>query len=225
MNIRLSNLHLSYGQRHVLDGVSLGPLERGTVTGLLGPNGAGKSTLLRVLSGILLPTEGEIIANGQICPVLDLGFGMVEDLTGLDNIYFVGSLRGFTKKEMAARLDEIIAFADIGDAIHDSIQHYSTGMKMRLAYAVSTHLDPDVLVIDEALAVGDEGFQHKCFEHLRSLAKSGVAIIIVSHSSQAIQELCSRAILLDDGEVITEGEPARVIEAYHALLFSPESEV
>jgi lipopolysaccharide transport system ATP-binding protein len=211
-------------QSRILRDVSL-DLHAGEIVGILGRNGAGKSTLLRVLSGILPPSEGEIITDSKICPVLDLGFGMVEDLTGLDNIYFVGSLRGFTKKEMVGRLAEIIAFADIGDAINDPIQHYSTGMKMRLAYAVSTHLDPDVLVIDEALAVGDEGFQHKCFEHLRALSKSGVAIVIVSHSSQAIQELCHRAILLDDGEVITEGEPARVIEAYHALLFSPDSEI
>ena len=210
-------------QTRILNDLDL-ELHEGEVVGILGCNGAGKTTLLRILSGILLPSEGELLTTSRICPVLDLGFGMVDDLTGRDNIYFVGSLRGFTHREMGKRIEQIISFASIGTAIDDPIQHYSTGMKMRLAYAVSTHLDPEIMIIDEALAVGDEGFQHKCFEHLRQLANQGVGIVFVSHSSQAIRELCDRAILLDQGELLQTGEPSRVIESYHRLLFAPEAE-
>tara|TARA_R110002072_G_scaffold31735_2_gene97490 strand:+ start:5684 stop:6988 length:1305 start_codon:yes stop_codon:yes gene_type:complete len=196
-------------------------LHESEIVGIVGCNGAGKTTLLRVLSGIFLPSEGQLETSGRVCPVLDLGFGLVDDLSGHENIYFVGALRGFTRQEMKSRVSRIIEFADIGNAINDPIEHYSTGMKMRLAYAVSTHLDPKIMIIDEALAVGDEGFQHKCFEHLRKLADSGVGIIFVSHSSQTIRELCDRTVLLDEGEIIQSGEPSRVTESYHRLLFAP----
>jgi lipopolysaccharide transport system ATP-binding protein len=206
-------------ESHVLSNINF-TLKQGEVIGIVGGNGAGKTTLLRVLSGILPPSDGSVETNGRVCPILDLGFGLVDDISGIENIFFIGSLRGFTKKDIQQRLEQITNFADLGAAIEDPIKHYSTGMKMRLAYAVSTHLDPDILIIDEALAVGDEGFQHKCFEHLRSLAKRGVGIVLVSHSSQTIQEFCDRALLLDQGECILSGNPAKVIEAYHHLLFA-----
>lgn len=206
----------------VLDDVNI-DIQKGEIIGIVGRNGAGKTTLLRILSGIMQPTSGTVQTTGRVGSILDLGFGLIGELSGLDNIYFIASLKEMPRDQVNKKLQTILDFCELGDSIHDPVLHYSTGMKMRLAYSISTHLDPDMLIIDEALAVGDEGFQHKCFEHLRSLSKQGVTIIFVSHSSQTIQEFCDRALLLEAGKVMKEGSPESVIQSYHRLIFASTS--
>lgn len=192
---------------------------RGETLGIVGRNGAGKSTLLQIICGTLSPTSGSVRIAGRIAALLELGSGFNPDFTGLENIYLNATLLGLSRVETEARLDEILSFADIGDFIKEPVKTYSSGMVVRLAFAVQAQISPDVLVVDEALAVGDARFQAKCFARLKALREDGTTILFVSHSTEQVVSHCSRAILVDEGKLLEVGEPRRIVNRYLDLLF------
>lgn len=194
-------------------------IQRGETVGIVGRNGSGKSTLLQLIAGTLSPTSGIVEANGRIAALLELGSGFNPDFTGIENIRLNAALLGLTPKEIDARMDSILAFADIGDFVHRPVKTYSSGMGVRLAFAVQAQVDPDILIVDEALAVGDARFQAKCFARLDTLKQSGTSILFVSHSTEQIVSHCDRAILLNDGVVQQIGSPKDVVHTYLDLLF------
>ncbi len=189
---------------------------QGEVLGLIGRNGAGKSTVLKLLSRITLPTSGSIRMKGRVSSLLEVGTGFHPELTGMENIYLNGAIMGMRRAEIDAKLDEIIAFSGIEHHIDTPIKRYSSGMKVRLGFAVAAHLEPDILVVDEVLAVGDAEFQKRCLGQMRSVADSGRTIIFVSHNMFSVQSLCTRAIWLDKGTVRTDGEVVSVVRDYLA---------
>jgi ABC-type polysaccharide/polyol phosphate transport system ATPase subunit len=191
-------------------------VHKGEMVGIIGSNGSGKSTLLKIISGVYKPTTGRVEVSGTIAPLLELGAGFHPELTGRENILLNGLLMGHSKREMRQREQTIIEFADIGDFVDVPVKQYSSGMYMRLAFAVATEIDPDVLVLDEILAVGDIGFQQKCFERLRRFRESGKTILLVTHSLAQITMFCSRAILIDAGRVVVDGHPDNVVEHFTA---------
>jgi len=197
-------------------------VERGQTVGLVGRNGSGKSTLLQIIAGTLRPTVGRYRVAGRVSALLELGAGFHPDFTGRENARLNAAILGLTREEIARALPSIAAFADIGDYIDQPVRTYSSGMAVRLAFAVAVHVDPEILVVDEALAVGDEAFQRKCFARLESFKGSGGTILFVSHAAQQVVSLCDRALLLDDGELLLDGEPRDVVAHYHRLLFAPE---
>ncbi len=193
----------------------------GEMLAIIGRNGSGKSTLLKVIAGIYRPTSGRVQVNGSIAPLLELGAGMHTELTGRENILLNGLLMGFSKRQMLQREERIIDFAEIGDFIDVPVKQYSSGMYMRLAFAVATEVDPDILVIDEILAVGDIGFQRKCFERLKHFRQSGKTILFVTHSMDQVLNQCDRAILLDRGRMLFEGDPKLAVEIYKGEAVAP----
>lgn len=196
-------------------------IKKGESIGIIGRNGSGKSTLLQLICGILKPTAGKVKVNGRISALLELGAGFNPEFTGRENAYFQGSVMGLTSKEMDERFDDIAAFADIGEFIDQPIRTYSSGMYIRLAFATAIHVEPEILVIDEALAVGDAQFQSQCFHRMQDIRNSGGTILFVSHASEQVSQLCDRAILIDDGEVLTVGASKLVVGYYQKLLFAP----
>ena len=192
-------------------------VDQGEVLGIIGQNGAGKSTLLKILSRITYPTYGTMRVNGKVGSLLEVGTGFHEDLTGRENIFLNGSILGMKKKQVIARMDEIINFADIGKFIDTPIKRYSTGMKLRLGFAVAAYLDAEILFMDEVLAVGDAGFQKKCLNYMSDTAKSGRTILFVSHNMAAVESLCSRVIWIDNGEIREDGQPSKVIRSYMGM--------
>ncbi|MEQ9642623.1 MAG: ABC transporter ATP-binding protein [Alphaproteobacteria bacterium] len=202
-----------------LQGIDL-TVPRGEMIGVLGRNGSGKTTLLQLIAGILRPTEGEVAINGSLGAILELGTGFNPQLTGRENIFIAGAARGLTKAQIAAKLDEIIAFADIGPFIDEPVRVYSSGMFVRLAFAVSTAQAPEVLLIDEALAVGDVFFRQKCYRRLHELRAAGTTIVLVSHAIKDVEELCDRAIVLERGRIVFDGNPVHAIREY-VLLSQP----
>src|SRR6185295_15923251 len=183
---------------------------------IIGRNGSGKSTLLQIITGTLVPTTGELAVNGRVSALLELGSGFNPEYTGRDNVMMNGLILGLGRDEIARRFDEIAAFAEIGDAIDRPVKTYSSGMLMRLAFAVQVLTDPDILVIDEALSVGDFFFQQKCFGHMRALCEKGVTLAFVSHDMGTVRDLCGRAIYLRDGRVAFAGETSLAIHHYLA---------
>jgi lipopolysaccharide transport system ATP-binding protein len=200
-------------------------VKKGETVGIIGRNGSGKSTLLQIICGILHPTSGRVDVNGKVSALLELGAGFNPEFSGYDNVYINGSIQGLTREAIDARFDEIVAFADIGDFIYQPVKSYSSGMIVRLAFAVAINIDPDILIVDEALAVGDEAFQRKCFARLKQIQESGGTILFVSHSATTIVELCDRALLLDQGELLISGSPKQVISHYHKMIFAPETKI
>ncbi|MEB8192366.1 Teichoic acids export ATP-binding protein TagH [compost metagenome] len=194
-------------------------LPRGQTIGVVGKNGSGKSTLLQILAGTLTPTSGEVRVNGRIAALLELGAGFNNDFSGRENVYLNASLLGLTKSEVDNRLDDILAFADIGHFIDSPVRSYSSGMLVRLAFAVQAQINPEILIVDEALAVGDAKFQAKCFARLKQLKANGTSILFVSHATEQIVTHCDRAILLNDGELVLEDSPRIVVNHYLDLLF------
>ena len=182
--------------------------------GLIGDNGSGKSTILKLISRILSPTTGKVAIHGRVAALLELGAGFHPDLTGRENIYLNGSILGLSKAEIRRRLDDIFAFADIGPFIDTPLRHYSSGMQVRLGFAIATTLDPEILLIDEVLAVGDQAFQEKCITRIRQLHKNGAAIIYVSHNLDTVRKLCDKVVWMDDGRVKATGPPGEVIGQY-----------
>lgn len=189
-------------------------VNQGESLGIIGRNGAGKSTLLSLLLGVALPTKGCLDVRGNRTPLLELGAGFHPDLTGIENIYINGVMLGLTRAEVRARLEQIVAFSELSEFVHMPLRTYSSGMQMRLAFAVAIHTSPEVLLIDEVLAVGDESFQRKSGKALAELIGGGVTTVFVSHSMEAIKKLCNRAIWLEQGEVRAEGEAGLVVEEY-----------
>lgn len=192
-------------------------IRRGEATGIIGRNGSGKSTLLQLIAGTLRPTAGTVQVNGRVSALLELGSGFNPDFTGRENVYLNGAIYGFTHGEMATRMAEILAFADIGDFIDQPVKTYSSGMMMRLAFAVAVNVQPDVLIIDEALAVGDVFFSQKCFQRIREIVRKGATLIFVSHDMGSIQSLCDRALLLNQGAVVFDGAPEDCVSRYFNL--------
>jgi homopolymeric O-antigen transport system ATP-binding protein len=196
-----------------VSGVSF-DVRRGEIVGLIGRNGSGKSTLLKIIAGVYRPTSGTVVVNGTLAPLIELGAGMHHELTGRENILLNGLLMGYSKEVMRQRQEKIIEFADIGDFIDSPVKQYSSGMYMRLAFAVATEVDPDILVVDEILAVGDFTFQEKCFDRLRSFRALGKTIVLVTHSMSQIEDHCDRAIVLEKGKLTLDGSPSEAIKAY-----------
>ncbi len=192
-------------------------VKRGETLAIVGRNGSGKSTLLRMICSTLTPTSGDVVASGRISALLELGSGFNPEYTGRENVYLNGQILGLSHKEIEARYDAIIAFADIGDFIGRPVKTYSSGMVVRLAFAVAINVDPEILVIDEALSVGDVGFQARCFMKLNELRDRGVTLLFVSHSPDMVTQLCSRAVLIDHGELLLDAKPYQVIRAYNYL--------
>jgi lipopolysaccharide transport system ATP-binding protein len=189
-------------------------IRRGEVVGIIGRNGAGKSTLLKILSKITLPTEGRIKRYGRVASLLEVGTGFHPELTGRENVYLNGALLGMKKAEIDRKFDEIVGFAEIDQFLDTPVKHYSSGMYVRLAFAVAAHLDPEILIIDEVLAVGDTAFQRKCLGKIDDAAKDGRTVLFVSHNIGVVQALCNRAILLQNGSVFMDNNTAETVAAY-----------
>ncbi len=202
---------------HALDDVSF-EIRRGETVGIIGMNGSGKSTLLKAITGILTPTSGSVIVNGKVSALLELGAGFNPELTGLENVYFNGTLMGHSRVEIDEKLDDILSFADIGDFIYQPVKIYSSGMFIRLAFAVAINVDADILIVDEALAVGDIRFQRKCYAKLESFHESNKTILFVSHGLDSVNILCDYAYLLSGGKVIEHGIPKNVTRVYQRLM-------
>jgi lipopolysaccharide transport system ATP-binding protein len=193
-------------------------MEKGDVLGIIGHNGAGKSTLLRLLSGLGQPTSGRIHRSGIVSALLELGTGFHPDLTGRENILTAGLLNGLTTRQVRSGEEEIIAFAELEDFIDQPVRTYSSGMYLRLAFAVATHFDPEILILDEILAVGDARFQQKCLERLLAFRKAGKTLILTSHDSAQIETLCDEVLVLEEGRVAMQGEPEDAVRCYHDLM-------
>lgn len=192
-------------------------INRGDIVGIIGKNGAGKSTLLKVLSQITKPTTGRIEINGRVASLLEVGTGFHPELTGRENIYLNGTILGMTRKEVKEKFDDIVAFSGVEKFIDTPVKHYSSGMYVRLAFSVAAHLEPEILIIDEVLAVGDAEFQKKCIGKMSDVAAEGRTVLFVSHNIAAIKELCSRGIVLNKGQIVFDGNQIDAAAAYHAL--------
>jgi lipopolysaccharide transport system ATP-binding protein len=200
-------------------------IAKGETVGIVGRNGSGKSTLLQLICGTLAPTAGEIRIDGRIAALLELGAGFNPEFTGRENVYLNASIMGISNDEIDAQFDRIAAFADIGAFMEQPVRTYSSGMYVRLAFATAIHVSPDILIVDEALSVGDEAFQRKCYSRIRQIKDNGGTILFVSHAASAVVELCDRAILLDGGEILLSGKPKPVITQYHRLIYAPAENV
>ena len=197
-------------------------IPKGTVFGIVGKNGSGKSTILQIIASVLQPTAGNVRVSGKVSALLELGSGFNPDFTGLDNVYLYGSILGMSREEISRKLPDIAAFANIGEYINLPLKTYSSGMVVRLAFATAVAVEPEILIVDEALAVGDANFQHECTLRIRNIIQSGATVIFVSHDLAAVKMLCQRAVLLERGEVVAEGDAESVAKEYHRRLFHEE---
>lgn len=202
---------------YALKGVSF-DVEEGQSVGIIGTNGSGKSTMLKIITGVLTPTSGTVSVRGKVSALLELGAGFNMEYTGIENIYMNGTMMGFTKEEMDGKLDEILKFADIGDFVYQPVKSYSSGMFVRLAFALAINVEPEILIVDEALSVGDIFFQSKCYHHMDKLRKNGTTILMVTHDMSSVLKYCDKAILLNDGEKVSEGRPGEIIDLYKRIL-------
>ncbi|MFA5793637.1 MAG: ABC transporter ATP-binding protein [Candidatus Brocadiia bacterium] len=202
---------------HALEGVSL-KVGRGERVGIIGRNGSGKSTTLGLMAGVLKPNKGQVTINGRVSPLLELGMGFNAELTGIENIFLNGILMGMTKAEVNKNFSDIIAFSEIGAFLDQPLRTYSSGMVARLAFSIIAHLDPEIMLIDEILAVGDIAFQQKCYKKMLSFKEKGTTIVLVSHSMSDIIRFSERVIFLDKGKIAKEGNPDEVIKSYDELM-------
>lgn len=209
---------------YALDDVSF-EIRRGENVGLVGKNGAGKSTLLKIITGVLTPTSGTLEVNGRIASLLELGAGFNPEMTGVENIYMNGLLVGHSRETMDAKIDDIITFADIGEFINQPVKTYSSGMFARVAFAVNAFVEPDILIVDEALSVGDAFFQSKCMDKMRSMIAGGVTVIFVSHDTFAVKNLCERAFLMKSGKILMDAPAKEVVEVYRKMLVESRGEL
>lgn len=199
-------------------------VKRGEVIGIVGSNGSGKSTLLKLIAGVTNPTKGEIETKGRVVPLIELGAGFHGELTGRENIFLNGIILGMTRKEIEQKLDKIIAFAELREFIDQPIKHYSSGMYLRLAFAVAVHLEPDIVLIDEILSVGDENFQRKSLNKIQEIISRDVTVVIVSHSLDLLSTLCTRILWIEKGALKKEGKPSQVIAEYREEMFGQKQE-
>lgn len=206
-----------YEKFYALKDVSL-EVERGDVLGIVGRNGSGKSTLLKVISGIYKPTEGRAVSAGRVAPMLELGSGFDPELTGVENIFLNGAILGFDEKHLKAKYDEILEFSELGEFIYQPLKTYSSGMVMRLAFSVATMVEPEILIVDEILAVGDSAFQRKSFERMMQIIRGGTTVLFVSHNMEQIRELCTKVMWLDRGQVKDIGPMEDVCDRYEAAM-------
>ena len=198
-------------------------IQPGEAIGIIGQNGAGKSTLLKMITGTLQPTEGQVQVNGRIAAILELGMGFNPELTGRQNVFHAAGLMGFSAEQVQQAMPDIEAFAEIGEYFDEAVRTYSSGMQMRVAFAVATAYRPEILIVDEALSVGDSYFQHKSFNRIREFQEQGTTLLIVSHDRSAIQSLCDRALLLENGTVIKDDNPEEVFDFYNAIIAEKEN--
>lgn len=211
--IKFVKRELKYTEFWALRNINL-KIEKGDRLGILGLNGAGKSTLLKIIAGVLKPTDGNVVVKGKIAPLLELGAGFEPEYTGAENIYLYGAVLGYPKEFIAEKYNEIIEFSELGKFINVPLKNYSSGMKSRLGFAIATIVEPDVLILDEVLAVGDAKFKRKCEAKIQSMFDKGVTVLFVSHSLPQVQKICNKAILLEKGEIIAAGEIADVSRIY-----------
>lgn len=206
-----------YKQHYALKGVDM-TIYQGETVGIIGTNGSGKSTILKIITGVLNPTGGSVHVNGRISALLELGAGFNMEYNGIENIYLNGTMIGFSKKEIDAKMDDILNFADIGDYVHQPVKTYSSGMFVRLAFAVAINIEPEILIVDEALSVGDVFFQAKCYHKFEEFKEMGKTIVFVSHDLSSISKYCDRVVLLNQGVKLGEGSPKEMIDAYKQVL-------
>lgn len=218
----LARKRASYTDLWALNGVSY-EFQKGKTYGIIGENGSGKSTLLKMITKILRPDSGTVTVDGRISALLELGAGFHPDLTGRENIYLNGAILRLSREEIDARYDDIVAFSEIEEFIDTSVKNYSSGMYMRLGFAIAVNVDPDILLIDEVLAVGDEAFQKKCIAKLKSIQAEGKTVVFVSHDAEAVHKLCDQAIFMDKGKIAASGDVDTVVDTYHAMLSSREA--
>jgi teichoic acid transport system ATP-binding protein len=211
----------TYYEFEALKGISF-QVSRGEVVGIIGRNGSGKSTILKVIAGVYVPTGGSVETNGRVAPLIELGAGFHAELTGRENIVLNGLLLGLSRREIQNSEQRIIEFAELGDFIDSPVKQYSSGMYMRLAFSVATEVDPDILLIDEILAVGDTGFQQKCLARVDRFRRAGKTIVLVSHDLASVRAHCQRVLLVHSGELLDDGAADRVIERYEELLHNEE---
>ena len=212
---------IPYEEFWALSGIEL-EIKEGETVGLLGHNGSGKSTLLKCMAGILQPTTGEITVRGRIAALLELGAGFHPELTGRENVFLNASILGMPKKEIEKRFDEIVAFAELEQFIDNQVKHYSSGMYVRLGFAVAVNMDPEILLVDEVLAVGDEAFQRKCLERVRRFQKEGRTIVFVTHAADLVRQICDRAAVLDHGHMVALGAPGEAVRSFREHLMRGE---
>lgn len=206
-----------YKEHYALKGVDL-TIDQGETVGIIGTNGSGKSTILKIITGVLNPTRGEVEVQGRISALLELGAGFNMEYNGIENVYLNGTMMGFSKKEIDAKLPDILEFADIGEYVNQPVKTYSSGMFVRLAFAVAINIEPEILIVDEALSVGDVFFQAKCYHKFEEFKKMGKTIVFVSHDLSSISKYCDRVILLNQGVKLGEGSPKEMIDAYKQVL-------
>ena len=214
----------NYREHYALNDMNF-EVKKGECVGIIGTNGAGKSTILKIITGVLNPTAGEVKINGRISALLELGAGFNMEYTGIENVYLNGTMIGFTREEIDAKMDDILSFADIGDFVNQPVKTYSSGMFVRLAFAVAINIDPEILIVDEALSVGDVFFQAKCYKKFEDFKKMGKTILFVSHDLSSIAKYCDRAILLDHGRKLEEGTPKEIVGIYKKLLVHQYNDV
>ena len=212
-----------YKEKYALSNVNM-TVYQGETVGIIGTNGSGKSTILKMITGVLNPTRGNITVNGRISALLELGAGFNMEYNGIENIYLNGTMMGFSKKEIDEKMESILSFADIGDYVYQPCKTYSSGMFVRLAFAVAINIDPEILIVDEALSVGDVFFQAKCYQKFDEFKKLGKTILFVSHDLSSISKYCDRVVLLNQGEKLGEGTPKEMIDAYKRVLVGQYSE-
>ncbi|MBI5458356.1 MAG: ABC transporter ATP-binding protein [Methanobacterium sp.] len=215
--IKFIKRDLHYQPFWALKGVSF-EVKRGDKFGIIGLNGAGKSTLLKLIAGVMKPTEGQISVTGSIVPLLEMGAGFDPDYTGRENIFLKGALLGYTRRFLEEKFDEIVEFSDLEEFIDVPLKNYSSGMKARLAFSIATMVEPEILIIDEVLSVGDAKFQEKSREKMNSLLDEDATVLFVSHSTQQVRNICNRAIWLDKGKLITQGPVDEVCDAYEKFI-------
>ena len=214
----LSPTHKSYHKDfYALNGLSFN-VEKGQTVGIIGTNGSGKSTILKIITGVLTPTTGQVDVEGKISALLELGAGFNMDYTGIENIYMNGTMMGYSRKEMDEKLQDILDFADIGDFVYQPVKTYSSGMFVRLAFALNINVEPEILIVDEALSVGDVFFQAKCYRKMEEIKQRGTTILMVTHDMGSIIKYCDKVVLLNKGEFIAEGEPGHMVDLYKKIL-------
>ena len=212
-----------YKEHYALNNVSF-QVKKGETVGIIGTNGSGKSTILKIITGVLNPTQGEVVVDGRISALLELGAGFNGEYSGIENVYLNGQMIGFSKEEIDAKLQDILDFADIGDFIHQPVKTYSSGMFVRLAFAVAINIEPEILIVDEALSVGDVFFQAKCYRKFEEFKEMGKTILFVSHDLSSIGKYCDRVVLLNKGEKLAEGDAKEMVNLYRRVLVNQYDE-